>query len=232
MTRKPILVESLTRKDLQPIKEALNSKRHFDLKQMVRQYLESGPNLEEMFRRNEQLGRIISTALEVFYLPTSTGQAHFAVSQEFHFKDRVFHPSLFEPDPNNPGSFLGLSEKGEDIVLFAQLTINPEWEYLGGPCERCHKYFVKKNTNQKTFCSRNCGNAATVLAYMQEKRKDARKEKVKQVEEALSEWNRKKQPDWKQFVSRNTKPKVTVAWLTRAVNEKWLRPPRTTQMAN
>ena len=116
----------------------------------------------------------------------------------------------------------------QDVVLatqyFGALTLI-EWQKLGGPCARCHRYYIKRRASQKTYCSRRCGNAATATVRTAKQREHERQANLQRAQKAIQQWKRgAKGTDWKAFVSRKTK--LTPKWLTRAVGRNDLKAPK------
>ena len=70
---------------------------------------------------------------------------------------------------------------------FMQLITNPLWWKLGGPCERCDDYYLKKRKGQKRFCSQRCGSATTATAATQKSRAQRQKNKIQLAQKAMDE---------------------------------------------
>jgi hypothetical protein len=131
-------------------------------------------------------------------LPTDTGKGHL----------------LWLPNP--PGLNTGFWNE-QALAHFMDLIVNPQWHKLGGPCYRCGIFYVKKTSRQKVYCSRRCGATRTAAAVTRKRREKERAQNLRRAQEAASHWatDRTRVP-WKQWVSSETK--ITVKWLTHAVN--------------
>lgn len=138
-------------------------------------------------------------------IPTNTGRGHL-----------LWLPTL----PN----FHVHSWKHQALAHFMDLIVNPQWHKLGGPCERCRKYYVKKTFRQKTYCSRRCGSVMTAAITTRKRREDQRTHKLWRAQEAANGWTTiPTRNPWKVWVSARTG--ITVKWLTRAANRGDLREP-------
>ncbi len=109
--------------------------------------------------------------------------------------------------------------------LFINLITNPAHIKLAGPCERCRKYYIKKRTSQKVYCSRTCGNAATAIIRNREKWQQQRDEKLERASKTAQKWARSKTAEpWKEYVCEKHRD-ITPKFLTRAVNNRELSEP-------
>jgi hypothetical protein len=108
---------------------------------------------------------------------------------------------------------------------FASLVTGPLAGKIG-KCKRCQQYFAAfKGSKNKVFCSRKCATGLTALKSTRERRKRERQEKIAKCQQALMEYRKKKpRKGWKEFVSKEAG--VTIKWLTRAVNQHVIIPPR------
>lgn len=109
--------------------------------------------------------------------------------------------------------------------LFALLVIDARWSRLGGPCDRCGRYYIKKRTDQKRYCGRRCAHLASAVSSTR-RRLDAEKaEKLRRAIQAAKNWRTARtQLGWKEWVSR-TEPGITPKFLTRAVTNNELEAP-------
>lgn len=194
--------------DLGGICELLNrqepSELCTELRRLVKAWQMSGPNLAEMFKDDTILAARTKHG-RTLLVPTRTGKAH------LHWRP-------------NPPDFNPRSWKDHALTHFMDLIVNPRWHMLGGPCARCGKYYVKKTARQKAYCSRRCGSVATAAATTRKRREEAHAEKVREAQAAVDELTKiRTRLPWKHWVSARTK--VTVKWLTRAVNRGELRMP-------
>jgi hypothetical protein len=194
--------------DLQSICYLLNSQEPqelcSELRSLVKVWHKSGPNLAKMLKDDGVLDARVKHGRTIL-VPTRTGKGHL----------------LWLPAPRDVNP---LSWKDQALSHFMDLIVNPQWHKLGGPCERCGKYYVKKTARQKVYCSRRCGSANTAMASTRRKREEQRADKMRRAQAAADNWAkvRTRQP-WKWWVSVQTK--ITVKWLTRAVNRGDLRVP-------
>lgn len=117
----------------------------------------------------------------------------------------------------------------ETVVLFAALTLNSDWEKLGGPCPRCDQYFIRKTAKQIIYCARRCATQATAIEATIRAREEERREKLERAKKAQAEWQKRvaqgrEKKGWKEFVNTR-EPDITAKFLTRAVNNGELFPP-------
>jgi hypothetical protein len=206
------LFGSLDRSELQFICDVLNSKEQpaltRKLTQLVDLWRRSGPNLHLMVdsleRSNPQLRRAVTEAVTANWLPSPAGSAWWAP---------VPHVEMGQDNRPTPDSWAA--------VLFALLTLNPEWHKLLGPCRQCNRYYIQGRKSNDTYCSQKCGHTATTLAA----RKRERTDKLKRARVAAQKWRTARtRDDWKRFV-RNQEPDLTANFLTRAVKNGELEPP-------
>jgi len=174
------------------------------LRELVDSWQKSGPNLAKMLKNDKALAARVGHG-ETTLVPTNTGKGHL-----------VWLPSPRDRDLS--------SWRDQALTLFMILIVNPQWHRLGGPCPRCDKYYVKKTSRQKTYCSRRCGATLTAIAATRKKRQEKRLEELSRTQAAANQWAtvQTRQP-WKEWVS--TRTNITVKWLTRAVNKGDLRAP-------
>jgi hypothetical protein len=194
--------------DLQAICYLLNSQEPqelcSELRKLVTAWQKSGPNLNKLLGSDSALNTSVKHG-RTLLVPTNTGKGHL----------------LWLPNPpeSTPSSW-----KDQALAHFMDLIVNPQWHRLGGPCERCGKYYVKKTARQKAYCSRTCGSANTAMASTRRKREKERADKMRHAQAAADKWATvgPRQP-WKLWVSMKTK--ISIKWLTRAANRGELRPP-------
>lgn len=108
-------------------------------------------------------------------------------------------------------------------TLFTTLVIHPLLAKFGGPCARCHKYYLKKKLSQKVYCSRQCGSAATAMGRTTERRREKHEQDLQRARQAARRWTSRASESWKEFVSKETE--LTVRWISRAVNKGELQAP-------
>jgi hypothetical protein len=205
---KAVLVGEPSRRDLEQICDALNSKTReetVELRRLVAAWFASGPNLRKMLHSDFVVWRAVQNSWASRYLPTKTGRANI-----------VLFPKGPPPDKE--------SAEDEARLLFAALTLNPQCNLLAGPCARCGAYYIKKTQRQKVYCSQRCGSAATALPAVRKKRADEHARKITLARAVLSRWKpTSDEQSWKERVSKRTG--LSVKWLSRAANRGEISPP-------
>ena len=182
-----------------------------ELRGIVKQWQDSGPNLWKLFGGNPELWAETQTAFRPSLVPTRSGHAN------LRLLDNAGAPGVMEELGRHGVRFYA-------VVLFNALTLNPQWKKLAGPCARCGDYYIKKRELQKVYCSRQCGNAATAIARTRERIKGERDDKLSRAKVAIREWrSAKTQENWKHWVAIHSG--VDQRFLTRAVNKGDLVPP-------
>ena len=194
--------------DLGSICDLLNGKKPqelcSELRKLVDAWQRSGPNLDKMLRDDTVLADRVRHG-RTLLAPTHAGKGHL-----------LWLPTPHGLDPN--------SWEGVALAHFMDLVVNPSWHKLGGPCQRCEKYYIKKTSRQKTYCSRRCGAMRTAIENTRRRRQEERVCKLRQAKESATRWATIRTPHpWKEWVSLQTK--ITVKWLTRAVNRGDLKAP-------
>jgi hypothetical protein len=180
----------------------LRSQKH--LRRLVQTWMNSGPNLIEMFKREPELELLVRYGKTRFY-PTHGGRGHL---------DWI-------PEIANTAQSSYTKQAIQDFMF---LIANPLWELLGGPCARCGDYYLKKAKRRTIYCSRNCSSEMTAIAAVKKRRQQEHADKVGRAQEAIEEWTkRKRRLGWKAWVSNLTG--YTVRWITRAVSKGHLKPP-------
>jgi hypothetical protein len=183
----------------------LNRKESLDLRRLVKTWRDSGPNLQKMLDADRTLNRRVENVFRVSLLATKSGRAHLALVPGV----RIVPPAAEEIA----------------VLMFVELVLNPWWDRLGGPCEQCGTYYVKKTVRQNAYCSRDCGTRATAMKATLRRREEEHREKLRRAAAAAQTWASSRTPiDWKQWVSLK-EPDITPKWLTRAVNKGELQPP-------
>jgi hypothetical protein len=176
-----------------------------ELREIVRQWQDSGPNLWKLYGSNPVLWAETVSAFRPSLIPTKSGHAN------MRLLDNTGAPGVME-SLGTPGIRLYA------VVWFNALTLNPLWGKLAGPCARCGNYYIKKRELQKVYCSRRCGNAATAVARTRERIKSERKDKLLRAKTAIREWrSAKTQEDWKHWVAEHAN--VDPRFLTRAITK-------------
>lgn len=185
--------------------KALNAPRGGELRGLVKLWQESGPNTARLFGENPALWAESQKAWHPTLTPTRTG------AMGINYVTNAGVDGAME-------SLGPAGERFKAVVLFNSLLVNPLWAKLAGPCARCGKFYIKKRTSQKVYCSRTCGNAATAVESSRQKIAAERKGKVQQVKAALAEWRKAKpKMDWKPWVSARTG--IDLRFLTRNFTE-------------
>lgn len=179
------------------------SQKH--LRQLVQAWLDSGPDLLAMFKKEPGLEPLLRYGETRFY-PVRGGRGHLDWSP----KVPETLPSAYD------------RQALEDFII---LITNPEWKMLGGPCKRCGSYFLKTTKRKKIYCSRSCGGKQTAHEAIKRKRKEEHAEKLRIAEAAMAEWGKhKRRLPWKKWVLSRTD--LTQRWITRAVNQGELCSPQ------
>lgn len=182
------------------------------LRDIVKQWQDSGPNLWRLYGANPGLWVESQSAFRPSLIPTKSGHAN------MRLLDNTGAPGVME-SLGAPGI------RFRAVVLFNALTLNPLWQKLAGPCARCGNYYIKKRASQKVYCSRRCGNAATAVARTRERIESERKDKLRRAKAGIKEWrSAKTQEDWKHWVAKRAS--VDPRFLTRAVKKGDIVPPK------
>lgn len=220
--RDPLVLNRLSVEELEDVCHVLNGEDgpelQLALRQLVVTWQESGPNLMNMMFANGPLWRDMRESLKVQWVPTDTGRAHL-----------IFSPAISEDkkEKARDGKYRATPE-AVALTLFYTLTLNPEWDRLGGPCARCARYYIKKTARQKKYCTRQCGSFATATASTRKRLDEEHADKLRRAVAAARSWPATRATlNWKQWVSRR-EPDITSKWLTRAVNRGELRSPERT----
>src|ERR1035441_8358600 len=148
--------------------ELLNSTELPELKEQLRQLVArwqaSGPNLMKMMLSRvgtdiwqPETYELVQNLFTAYWDPTKHGRAILHVVPNNTQLERLFGEKRIYRDA---------------WIEFGLFVLNPSCEELAGPCARCGNYYVKKRRSQKGYCSRQCGNAATSIARMTEKRSE------------------------------------------------------------
>jgi hypothetical protein len=184
------------------------SEMQTELRRLVAAWTASGPDLVKMFSKDPELQRRANDGKMRFW-PTPTGRGHL---------EWIPAPSDATASPH-------------DLAFYHFMTLiaNPQWELLGGPCHRCREYYLKNTKRQKVYCSRTCGATETAIVAVRTGRQREHAKKISLAQEQIGKWRKanlrlkRKRAGWKKWVADETK--LTVKWLTRAVNKGELRAP-------
>jgi hypothetical protein len=175
---------------------------------------------EEESQNNAKLWRELQSSLRLDLQLTTTGKANVRFMRQPH------------PQP-------GQSQEGQTALwYFALLITNPRWAFLGGPCRRCGRYYIKKTKRMKrVYCYGECKPAAQKDSAVSCTRKKRRKEydaKVKLAKRCIHDcgvrWGEKDDRKlWKKQVQAYALAKyrkqITPQFLTRAVGRGDLKIP-------
>jgi hypothetical protein len=166
------------------------------LRKLVKEWQDSGPNMELLIERNPSLWEKIKR-VTIELKSTSTGGV------------RV-EPGAIPQEKSLPRFDLLVH------AFFLLLIMNPYWNRLGGPCARCDNYYVKKTNRQKVYCSKHCGLMETSINANRKRRSRLHIEKVEKARIVIAKWETTRtKRNWKTWVSEKTG--FTINWLTRAV---------------
>jgi hypothetical protein len=206
--------------DLEHICRVLNGEKQPELQlalsRLIKSWQASGPNLKKMMHADSEQWRDVQESWKATWLPTRTGRAHLHLFPDLpagHMKKG--EDGAYRPTP-----------QGGALLLFYSLTINPEWDRLGGPCERCTRYYVMNTVRHKKYCSRRCSSFATATASTRKRLDWEHADKLRRARAAAQmSLKARTRLNWKQWVSRK-EPDITPKWLTRAVNKGELRSPQ------
>ncbi len=212
---------------LQQIVDVLNGDKHPDatelLQSLVQRWKDAAWDVDKVCDSDPLVAEMLPKLWQVCYLPSSHGGA--SLMPMFIGPTTM---STFFKHVIKDGPLKNLFDGNHPLILavqyFGALTVI-EWQKLGGPCARCHRYYIKRRASQKTYCSRRCGNAATATVRTAKQREHDRQANLQRAQKAIQQWRRgAKGTDWKVFVSRKTK--LTPKWLTRAVGRNDLKAPK------
>jgi hypothetical protein len=178
-----------------------------ELRRLIAEWNRSGPNLLTLFKENPEL-QASCTAGTTLLIPNRDGVAQLA-----------WFPG--------PAGHKNGSQKDVALTRFIHFLVNPLAPTLGGPCERCGRFYIKNTKRQKIYCSRQCGTANTALTATQKRRQAGYSRKLIIAQRAIEQWSQKGscRTSWKKWVSAHTKKEITQQWLTRAVNSGKLAAP-------
>lgn len=186
------------------------------MRRLVESWQQSGPSLTKMMLADVALlWKLKKMTWRAQWVPTSTPRAYL---------------TLFPVIPKNMmkkchDGKRRMTPEGEARMLFSRLTLNPEWDKLGGPCGRCAKYFIKNTARHRKYCTRQCGSFATAKASTRERLDQEHADKLRRAEAAARLWPRARTNlDWKLWVKQK-EPDISPKWLTRAVNKGELQSP-------
>ncbi len=220
------------KEDLERFCGLLNSTEQQELREHLRELIkawqESGPNLEKMMYGSHKHIRNYLMALcsGASWMPTAWGRALLFLNPDYgRLEELIGRERVNRKKPE--GGWM-LNTEVEAWKEFGYFTLNPHCEKLAGPCARCGNYYVKKRASQKVYCSRRCGNASTAAVRTAAKLKAERKEKMVRAKALIREWNTLKGRSelvWKVWL-REHEPSITDKFVTRRVNAGELPEPK------
>jgi hypothetical protein len=212
------VVNEFSVEDLQNICGVLNGENgrqlQTELTRLVKAWEASGPNLRNMMHEDAQLSWDLQQTWKMIWVPSEAGGAQIGLLPSLPDDRRI----KFNRGKGTP--------YGQALIWFYLFTLNPHWERLSGPCDRCCRYYIAKSARNKRYCSRRCGSMATAVASTRRRLDQEHKEKVLRAELALRGYNKTNtQLDWKGWISFK-EPDITRKWLTRAFNSGKLHEPK------
>lgn len=226
-TGKRWALEDQDKAALNEICGALNSEANSELKLHLRTWVKawqaSGPNLKKLCGSLPNPQRMaLMWAMSILWNPTDGAMAELLFVPGPELERLLGEKRVWQKGPDGKRKLTG---EAEAMCLFQQLTVNPLWGGLAGPCPRCDRYYIKKRTSQTTYCSRRCGNAATAVARTRERIASERADKLARARAAMKRWKpTAARQDWKRWVSSKTG--IDLRFLTRAVTKGDLVPPK------
>jgi hypothetical protein len=119
------------------------------------------------------------------------------------------------------------------VALFFQFITGPFQEDVGR-CKRCRKYFWNRSgRGDKVYCGSRCASADTATRRTRERRIREREDKLQSVQSGIrrleghsSEKRSRLKGSWASWVAKEAGPGVTSNFVTRAVNEGTVKPPK------
>ncbi len=183
--------------------DRLTSAEHERLARIVQAWKVSGPDLFKM--KVAQCDRAtlpeLEKAFEFHLAPTHSGRAYVFTS------------------PTGPNF------RDIPAVYFVRLITCEKWDFLGGPCPNCHRWFKKKTRRSDNYwCSTGCGGNKRQAR----RRERLREKKLERAKQAIGNYSnrpaRLRNYTWKKFVSEAIG--VSKNWLQHQVTLGRLRPPQ------
>jgi hypothetical protein len=200
------------RKDLEIVVKVLNAtdERSAELKNLVERWKASGPNLQNMVHADEDLEKDLREAWPAEWLPSAGARAFY-----------VLLPGTVGHDDDTPSRRARL--------LFAALVANSQCDLLGGPCDRCHRYFLKSRRSQKRFCGQRCASLDSAKRSTAAKATAEREALLESAARFWSRWTERKHPIRSLWIARRVnaapkKMKVNGKWkrVARTITQKWI----------
>ncbi len=174
-----------------------------ELRSLVAEWQASGQSFLKMIRKDGDLAVALQTEWTAFL----GGDGAFRIGRNARMGD--------------------VSQRGVALTAFALLMNDSDLSLLGGPCDRCGRYFEKKRANHKRYCDRDCAHLASAAKSTSERLRRDREERLKRARLRIAQWQcfkRKPKGGWKKWIATAV-PDISVTFLTRAVNKGDLVPP-------
>ena len=178
------------------------------LRWLVTEWESAARNLMKMFTKHFEVGQRVRSALAPYVDITADGDARMLLLLPYQ---------VIGASPN----------QDPDVAyeIFAMLVLDARRQYLGGPCDRCGRYYIKKRLDQKRYCGRRCAHLASAVRSTSKRLEREHKDKLDRAKSAVVQWRKTvTRLDWKRWVSRK-EPDITPKFLTRAVRKGELNEP-------
>lgn len=211
----PIVIRTLSRKDLKPICRTLNDpaiQGSGRLRELVRRWWDYKYDLKEMLGQDRELTRQLCDVARVNLIPTADG-AQLELRQEDSAEGWVDGLKSYHRRDSLEGQ--QAAERVKANFHFVALVLNPYRKALGlcsnPECPR--PYFLNQRIRQAKnpkYCSAECRGPSETLRKFRE----ARNEKLLLAHQYLYELRHDK--DWKRKLAK--KLNVTPKWVTWAIN--------------
>ena len=230
---------------------AANVRRNKKLHQYLETWLAVRPDITAWRRSNPKLAKLLDTTLAgvrwtpIFQASTLETTAQMKRAEEraerllkkgsedyqrYWGRPPISYAAAAIPDP--PASLVpeieSLDSKKMAAWLFWQLLSNRAHDQLF-QCERCKLYFVSVRRRPRSYCDHpDCRSRGSAKKTMDAVRKREKDKKIGICEELIARCPKqvKIEGNWKRWVSEQSKRKkavLTVTWITRALNRRWLR---------
>jgi hypothetical protein len=210
--RRAYIKNEPNRRDLELVVKVLNAtdERSTELKNLVERWKASGPNLQKMVHEDDDLWKDLQAAWLPEWFPSPGARAFYALL-----------PGTLGHDDD--------THSRRARSLFAALVVNPHCELLGGPCDRCHRYFLKSRRSQKRFCGQRCASLDSAKRSAVAKATAERKSLLESAARFWPRWTERKHPIRSLWVARRVnatpkKMKVNGKWkrVARTITQKWI----------
>lgn len=185
------------------------TERRRELRSLVAKWQACGQSFQKMISRPVQKDGELAIALQTGWTAFLGADGKFRISRDTQT--------------------VAFTPRGVARTAFALLMNDPDLNLLGGPCDRCGRYFKKKRANHKLYCDRDCAHLASAAKSTNERLQRDREDKLKRAKLRIAQWQdlkRKPKIGWKKWIVIAA-PDLSVSFLTRAVNKGDLIPPNT-----